>query len=158
MEPKDTEPRFDLAKLRFEIAQLTTQINRPWFRFISVLRDWVGLTERPLRAKFRDVTAKLKYTQQRQSGPRCLSCGNEGIQQLHFDQARVAQGFLHECGGRLYYAQPDDDEIIISASFKAEIINLDQEGRRISGVDGVSEVGRVVTRLSRQMTPQRHGG
>lgn len=80
-----------------------------------------------------ELEDRLTLAELRESGPRCLSCGETTIVPLRFEKSGISN-ILHKCGGRLYKADKSDDLGAVDDVFYAlHVIRLDHDGRKIPG-------------------------
>jgi hypothetical protein len=127
----DIEPCLNPVVLKIELAALD-QKSRHWAFVVSDLfRRILRQPKHELRRDIENLLGQLQIAEARTSQPRCLECGEEGARPLAFDRRGVAEGFTHDCGGRLRCGgNPDGPRF----SFPLEKIQLDVEGRRLRGV------------------------
>ncbi|ADE17038.1 hypothetical protein Nhal_4032 (plasmid) [Nitrosococcus halophilus Nc 4] len=74
------------------------------------------------------LRGRLQLAQLRQSGPRCLRCGETTVVPLAFDESGTSS-IVHTCGRRLFMVPEDPDAPRFM--FRPEAIRLDPEGWKI---------------------------
>lgn len=84
------------------------------------------------------LTRLLKLVRSRQSGARCLTCGEARTTPITFNEGGTSD-YVHACGSRLYQVPEDPDAIRFF--YKPKTIILDTEGRQIN--DDPPRIGTV---------------
>lgn len=115
------------AEVAFDAALIQAEID-------SLKRQRVGFIGRLFGGgKAEDIQlqrlqGKLQLAQIRQSGPRCLICGETTVVPLDFD-ASGTSSLVHSCGRHLFQV-PQDPEAP-RFSFRPTVIRLDPEGLQL---------------------------
>lgn len=123
---RDIEQRLDVRSL--QSAALSAGARRPRGIFGAIDRA-LGGGSRGDDSEQRRIDGLLKLAKIRSAGPRCLTCGSEGVVSLDFDSSGNCVSARHSCGGTLYRLPTDPNAPRFS--YRPEVIPLDVEGNRL---------------------------
>lgn len=111
---------FDVDQRIAELKNSTSTIKSKTHGLINKLLG--GPDQSSDEAELQQLDLGRKIARARESGPRCLDCGESDVEDL--------ADYTHTCGGRLIPTPNEDDGARIS--YVPETIYLDYEGRKLS--------------------------
>ena len=132
-EIRDIECELEASAVRRRLDAANQKQQSIGVLFMSAINRALSARPSAAQSEVQELARLLRLAEQRRSSPRCLSCGEESVTHLSFDDQGTSSNFHHTCGGRLYSVPADPDAPRFN--YRPEVLFLDVEGRRLKQMD-----------------------
>jgi hypothetical protein len=120
------ESRPDLKELAETVTALSRVIKE---RKRAISRLWKRRQIVSEEEQLQHLEAEIGLWKNRSTGPRCLTCQSEGVEELQFAENGLSRNFTHECGKQLRVHKIDPEAPRFS--YAPKTIYLDSQGRLV---------------------------
>lgn len=127
---RDVEGTLDVNAIRSEIEARRHKRRTISGLFKNAIDRALGGKSDDTQAQLQALSNLLRLAELRRSSAHCLSCGEEGVSYIAFDEQGTSTNFVHLCGGRLYQIPSDPDAPRFF--YRHEVLLLDVEGHRLT--------------------------